>query len=47
MILKSIGVRSAANFYSDESSVIRYTVEDRTALFKDPPLGTLRLRQFR
>ena len=36
-----------ANFYSDESGVIRYTTEDRPAWVKDPPLGTLPLQQFR
>jgi len=41
------GVNGWANFYSDESGVIRYTVEDRPAQFKDLPLGTLVLRQFR
>ncbi len=41
------GVTGWANFYSDESGVIRYTVEDRPAQFKDLPLGTLVLRQFR
>ncbi len=41
------GVTGWANFYSDESGVIRYTVEDRPAQFKDPPLGTLPMRQFR
>jgi len=41
------GVTGWANFYSDESGVIRYTVEDRTAQFKDPPLGTLLLRSSR
>ncbi len=41
------GVTGWANFYSDESGVIRYTVEDRPAWFKDLPLGTLVLRQFR
>ncbi len=27
------------NFYSDETGVIRYTIENRPAWFKDPPLG--------
>ena len=41
------GVSGWANFYSDESGVIRYTVEDRPAWVKDPPLGSLLLRSFR
>jgi hypothetical protein len=41
------GVTGWANFYSDESGVIRYTVEDRPAWVEDPPLGTLPLGQFR
>ena len=35
------GVSGWANFYSDESGVIRYTTEDRPAWVKDPPLGSL------
>ena len=27
------------SFYSDETGVIRYTIEDRPAWFRDPPLG--------
>ncbi len=33
------GVTGYAHFYSDESGVIRYTLEDRPAWFKDPPHG--------
>jgi hypothetical protein len=36
------GVTGWANFYSDESGVIRYTVEDRPAWVTDPPLDTPR-----
>ena len=32
------GVSGWANFFSDESGVIRYTIEDRPSTAKDPPL---------
>ena len=34
------GVTGWANFYSDVSGVIRYTVEDRPAWVKNSPLGS-------
>ena len=37
------GVTGWANFYSDDSGVLRYTVEDRPAWVKDSPLDTPRL----
>ena len=36
------GVTGWANFYSDESGIVRYTVEDRPAWVKDPPLSSPR-----